>query len=524
VRLAELFADVPGSRILGNPDVEISDVTYRSDRACPGCLFFCVPGFVRDGHDFGADAAARGAAALCVERPLDVAVPLAIVPSVRRAMGQAAAAFFGQPSSRLRIAGITGTNGKTTSAFLTAHLLDRAGLRSGLMGTVERRVGGRSYPAGRTTPEAIDVQRDLAAMVAAGDRAAVMEVSSHALDLGRVLGVSFSAIAFTNLTQDHLDYHHTLDAYFDAKTRLFLDPEFAAGKPVAVINVNDPFGRRLARRLQADTARPPRLLAFSSVRSPGGWDPDLELSAFEMDSSGIRGRLVLRGRALGLLRAAGQPVGAGGAGRAGEVERTLKTGLVGRFNVDNLLTALGLGLGFGLDLDVMLAAVAGFTGVPGRMERVDAGQGFAVLVDYAHTPDSIANVLRTARSITSGRLVALIGCGGDRDKGKRPKMGREAEIGADIVIVTSDNPRSEDPRAIIEDILAGLERPDEAVVEPDRKAAIETALREARAHDVVLILGKGHESGQEFAGGRSIPFDDRQVARRVLAELLEQRR
>jgi UDP-N-acetylmuramoyl-L-alanyl-D-glutamate--2,6-diaminopimelate ligase len=426
---------------------------------------------------------------------------------VRNAMGPAASVFYGRPSRRLLTAGITGTNGKTTSAFLTAHLLDHAGLSAGLMGTVERRIGGRSLPAGRTTPEALDIQRDLAGMVSAGDKSVVMEVSSHALDLGRALGIEFDAVAFTNLTQDHLDYHKTIAEYFAAKCRLFLAPEFTSHSTVAVINVDDPYGLDLARRCARQ-----RVISLSTRPQLEGWGrPDLEWSDYSMEAGGTLGTIVFRGTALRREQCE--------AGDAVAVERPLKaaTHLLGVFNVSNTLTALGLGLGLGLEPAAMVQALADFKGVPGRMEAVDAGQAFTVLVDYAHTPDSVSNVLRTARGFTTGRLISVIGCGGDRDRGKRPLMGREAERTADLVIVTSDNPRSEDPLAIIADITAGLELPGRAVVQPDRRLAIREAVRQARPGDVVMILGKGHESGQEFAG-KTLPFDDRQVAREALEE------
>jgi len=500
VRLSDLFAGVEGRRRAGAADVAIDSLSYRSDQAGPGCLFFCVPGFVRDGHDFAADAVARGAVALCVERPLDLPVPQVVVPSVRAAMGPVASTFYGHPSSKLATVGITGTNGKTTSAFLTAHLLDRAGRPCGLMGTVERRAGGRTFPAGRTTPEALDIQRDLAQMVEAGDKAAVMEVSSHALDLGRARGIDFRVVAFTNLTQDHLDYHKTLEEYFLAKSRLFLDAEFTPERTVAVINIDDAYGRRLAEQCGER-----RVITFSTTAQIPGREPaHLEMSDYSMDGGGTRGTLVLRGPAA--------PAG------VAEARVEVSTRLVGAFNVANTLTALSIGLGLGLDVEQMLLAVRDFSGVPGRMESVDAGQDFAVLVDYAHTPDSVANVLRTAREVTAGRLIAVLGCGGDRDKTKRPLMGREAEKAADLVVITSDNPRSEDPLAIIADIVGGLESPQKAMVQPDRRRAIASALEEAQPGDVVLILGKGHESGQEFAR-ETIPFDDRQVAREALTAL-----
>ncbi len=510
VRLSDLFAGVEGWRVVGAADPGITTLSYRSDQVVPGALFFCVAGFARDGHDFASDAVARGAAALCVERQLDLPVTQVVVRSVRRAMGLVAATFYGRPSSKLLTVGITGTNGKTTSAFLAAHLLDMAGLRAGLMGTVERRIGGRVLPAGRTTPEALDVQHDLAQMVEAGDRAAVMEVSSHALDLGRALGIEFDVVAFTNLTQDHLDYHKTLEDYFGAKCRLFLDPDFAREQTCAVINVDDPFGLQLAKMSVRD-----RVISCAVSGSVPGWGTaDLEWSDYQIDQSGTRGTLVVRGSAAKRVT---------GPADEGHIRLEIATRLMGSFNVANTLTALGIGLSLGLDLERMLAALRGFRGVPGRMETVDAGQDFAVLVDYAHTPDSVRNVVETARDFSGGRLISVLGCGGDRDRGKRPLMGREAEKVSDIVIVTSDNPRTEDPLAIIADITAGLESPHAAIVQPDRRLAIGAAVSAARAGDVVLILGKGHESGQEFAEG-TVPFDDREVAREALLALRGSRR
>ena len=503
VRLIDLFAAVSNWSVEGAADTTVSSLVYRADEASPGSLFFCVPGFTHDGHDYASLAVERGAVALCCERRLPLPVPQVIVPSVREVMGPAAATFYGRPSSQLLTVGITGTNGKTTSAFLVASLLDHAGIPAGLMGTVERRIGGKVLPAGRTTPEALDIQRDLALMLAGGNRAAVMEVSSHALELGRVRGVDFRVTAFTNLTQDHLDFHETLDRYFAAKSRLFLDPELA-GQAVAVINVADSFGRQLAERYA-----PGRTLTFSPVPSTQSIPAaDLEMSGYRMTAEGTSGVLVLRGRAAERV-----------SGSAREIRLEVASPLVGAFNVANVLTTLGIGVALGLELEGMLEAVRLFRGVPGRMEAVDVGQDFAVFVDYAHTPDSVRNVLRTAREITAGRLIAVLGCGGNRDKKKRPLMGREAEEAADLVVITSDNPRREDPLAIIADILAGLKRPEQAVVEPDRRLAIKAAFEKARAGDVVMILGKGHETGQEFAD-RVVPFDDRQVARELLEELL----
>ena len=490
--------------MVGDPSIAISALSYRSSQVGPGHLFFCVPGFVRNGHDFAPEAVGRGGSAVCVERVLDVDCPQAVVPSVRAAMGEAAAVFFGRPSAQMLTVGITGTNGKTTSAYLTAFLLERAGIPSGLVGTVETRIGGIGSPAERTTPEAVDIQRDLARMVEAGDRAAVMEVSSHALDLGRANGITFVAVAFTNLTQDHLDYHGTLEQYFTAKCRLFTDPAFTRGLPVAVVNVDDPFGKRLARRLD-----PERLLTFSLES-----DADIQASDMVLEPTGTFATLTLRGRALVRAVDAGSTL----PGDGDELRLPVVSPLLGRFNVANLLTAVGLGLGLGLNAEHMLKVLTDFPGVPGRMERVDGGQPFTVLVDYAHSPDGVENALRAARAVAPQRVIALIGCGGDRDRDKRPKMGRAAEEWSDLAVITSDNPRSEDPVAIIEQILAGLDRPQSAVVEPDRRLAIKKALEAARPGDMVLILGKGHESGQQFRD-RTIPFDDRHVAMEVLDQL-----
>lgn len=511
VRLADLFRDVEGFRIVGDPSLDVTSLSYRSSGVGPGHLFFCVPGFVRDGHEFAPEAVSRGAVALCVERELALSIAQVVVPSVRWAMGPVASCLYEHPSARLPTIGITGTNGKTTTAFLTAFLFAEAGRRAGLLGTVERRMGGVVFPAERTTPEPVDIQQDLAFMVDAGDQAAVMEVSSHALDLGRVAGVSFAAVAFTNLTQDHLDYHGTIDAYFTAKSRLFLEPRFAKNRPVSVVNVDDAFGRVLAERLPPD-----RLLTVSCGRVEGAHTPDLELVGLVTDDTGLHGTLTVRGRALAsVMRAQGRPVN-----RGEELQRPFRSTLLGRYNAENAMVALAIGVGLGLDLDGMVDCLPLFPGVPGRLERVDAGAPFMVVVDYAHTPDSVENVLRMARGVATGRLVTVVGCGGDRDRGKRPLMGRAAEQGSDILVVTSDNPRSEGPEAIISDIVAGLEHPTDAVVEVDRRAAIGYALRAAHAGDIVLILGKGHEGGQEFAD-HVVPFDDRLVAREILEDLVE---
>jgi UDP-N-acetylmuramoyl-L-alanyl-D-glutamate--2,6-diaminopimelate ligase len=478
--------------------VEVTRLAYDSRQVAPGTLFFCVSGFQRDGHDFAADASGRGAVALVVERPLGLGVPEVLVESARAAMGPAAARFYGHPSRRLRVVGVTGTNGKTTTAFLTHALLEETGERCGLLGTVKSVIAGVEHPVTRTTPEAIDLQADLRAMLDGGDSACAMEVSSHALALGRAEGLQFAGAIFTNLTQDHLDFHPTMEDYFLAKRRLFAPgaPGGDAGAEefpapgVSVVNVGDPYGRRLAGELPAPVTfaldEPADYSASDIVTGPAGCRATLHT-----------------------------PVG----------DRTLRLPLPGRFNVANALGALAATHALGGDLDVLLGALERGVRVPGRFEPVDEGQGFAVLVDYAHTPDSLENVLRAARELASGRVICVFGAGGDRDRGKRPQMGAIVARLAEVVVVTSDNPRSEEPAAIIEQIMAGITsdvRPaDAAPVESlvDRRAAIARVLELARAGDVVVIAGKGHEQGQELADGLKLPFDDVTVARLALREL-----
>jgi UDP-N-acetylmuramoyl-L-alanyl-D-glutamate--2,6-diaminopimelate ligase len=380
-------------------------------------------------------------------------------------MAVAADEFFQRPTEQLVVAGITGTNGKTTTAFLVHSIFEAAGMRPGLIGTIESRVGGEPRPAVRTTPEAIDLQRTFRAMLDAGDRSCVIEATSHGSVLRRLERVRFDALAFTNLTQDHLDFHASMDDYYDAKRRLFTEHEPA---PAAAVNVGDEWGRRLADELRSLNRAP--LLTYGLV-------DDAELRWEDVD---------------------------------------VETRLHGRFNRENILAAVALSRLLGVPAAAIEEGLTRVSGVPGRFESVDEGQPFTVLVDYAHTPDSLANVLRTARELGGGQLICVFGCGGDRDRGKRPEMGRIASELADVAIVTSDNPRSEDPLAIIEEILAGVA--EDVRVEPDRRVAIAQAVEQAGEHDVVVIAGKGHEQGQEFADGK-VPFDDREVAREALRRL-----
>jgi UDP-N-acetylmuramoyl-L-alanyl-D-glutamate--2,6-diaminopimelate ligase len=470
MRLAQVIAGAPAEA----RDIEVTDLAYDDRVVAPGALFFCVRGFTRDGHDYASDAIARGAVALVVERPLDLGVPEIRVASVRDAMAPAAAAFYGDPTARLQVVGVTGTNGKTTTAFLVRALLQAGGRQAGLLGTVKSIVGGEERPVERTTPEAIDLQRTFREMLGGGDAACSIEVSSHALELHRADAVHFAAAIFTNLTQDHLDFHKTMEDYFNAKQRLF-----ALAPRVPVVNVDDPYGARLAAELE-------RPVTFAIERDAGYRATQVE--------TGLGGsRFVVR---------------------TGAAELEVASPLRGRFNVYNVLGALATAIELGVAPETAVAAIESAGQVPGRFELVDEGQGFAVLVDYAHTPDSLENVLAAARALADGRLHVVFGCGGDRDRGKRPQMGEIAMRLADRVIVTSDNPRSEAPEAIIAEILVGAGS--DVPWQVDRRAAIAEAIAGAHAGDVVVIAGKGHEQGQEFEAGRKIPFDDVTVAREVL--------
>ena len=481
IELEILTQAVGPARTVNAAPADVTDLAYDARRVAAGALFFCVPGFKADGHDFAAEAVARGAVALVVEREVAVSVPQLVVPDSRTAMALAADAFFGRPTRELAVAGVTGTNGKTTAAHLLFSILAAAGRRPGLLGTVESRIGGERRAVTRTTPEAIDLQRAFREMVDAGDRSCAMEASSHASALERLLGVRFAALAFTNLTQDHLDFHGTMEAYFEAKRRLFVERDPDGGLPPAAVNVGDPYGRRLADELRALGEKP---LTFGFVA-----DAAVRADRLELSPSGAR--FVSDG-----------------------LEVT--TRLRGRFNVENVLASIAAGRLLAVPDEAIVAGVKHVTGVPGRFEPVDEGQPFTVLVDYAHTPEALANVLREARSLARGRLLCVFGCGGDRDRAKRPLMGEVAASLADVVVVTSDNPRSEDPLAIIAEILEGAG--DGVEVEPDRTLAVRRAVALAEEGDVVVIAGKGHEQGQELVN-RTIPFDDCEVAREALRRI-----
>jgi UDP-N-acetylmuramoyl-L-alanyl-D-glutamate--2,6-diaminopimelate ligase len=463
----------------GAPEVKITGLAYSSQSVTPGALFFCVPGFKADGHDFAPAAVERGAAALVCQRPLGLGVPEVVVSDVRAAMAPAAARFYGDPTAELDVVGITGTNGKTTTAFLVRHLLEADGRGCGLLGTVKRIVGGMEEDVERTTPEAIDLQATFRRMLESGDRACAMEVSSHALALGRVAGIRFACRVFTNLTQDHLDFHETMDAYFAAKRRLFDDPG------ASVVNVDDAYGRRIAAEVDCVT--------FAIDR-----EADYRARDVEFDLAGSR-------------FVCDTPDGS----------FELESPLPGLFNVQNVLAAVAAARSLDVPAATVADALPGFGRVPGRFEPVDEGQDFGVLVDYAHTPDSLENVLRAARELTRGRLHVVFGAGGDRDRGKRPLMGGVARRLADRVLVTSDNPRNEEPEAIIDQVVEGAGPDTEREV--DRRRAIALAVETAGPGDVVVIAGKGHEQGQEFENGRKEPFDDCSVAREALRARLGMR-
>jgi len=479
VRLADVAA-VVGADVRGDPQTLVRDAAYDSRAVPAGSLFFCIPGAVVDGHDFAPQAVAAGAGALVVERPLDLDVAQVTVGSVRTAIGPMAAELFGQPGAAMTLVGVTGTNGKTTSTYLLEAVFRAVGWTPGVIGTTGLRIDGEPGPLARTTPEAPDLQRLLARMRAAGVGAVAMEISSHALAQHRADGVVVDVALFTNLSQDHLDFHASMEGYFAAKAMLFTPSHARQG----VVNADDPWGRRLLI------------------------DPSIPITTFALDASAdVRARAIeVRHDGVGFT-VDGIHVG---------------SALRGRFNASNCLGVLAVASALGIPLADAAAAVASVPLVPGRMEPVEAGQGFAVVVDYAHTADSILNVLRGARALAAGRVIVVFGCGGDRDRAKRPIMGRTAAEEAELTIVTSDNPRSEDPAAIIEEIVAGMPPGARHFIEPDRRAAIGLAVHEARDGDIVVIAGKGHETYQEIDGA-VVPFDDRAVARDAIVARSESR-
>ncbi len=500
MKLRRIIGDVEVLSHRGDLDVEISDIFYDSRSVAAGGLFVAIKGFTVDGHRYIGDAVARGAAAVVVQEDLDL--PNAVVVRVkdsRAALGELADTFFGSPSMKLKLLGVTGTNGKTTVCYIVEEILKAAGMSPGVIGTINYRYAGKSFEPPHTTPESLDLVRLLSDMVNAGMSHAVMEVSSHALDLHRVDPCMFDTALFTNLTQDHLDYHQTMENYFASKARLFRELINRKKETTSVINADDPWGKRLIDETKG------------SVMTYGMGDgADIRPTTLTADTRGVRGEGI-------------SPFG----------KFRFESNLLGKHNVYNLLAALGGVLGMGIDLETAVSGINRQIVVPGRLEPVEGADDISVLVDYAHTDDALANVLSTLAPLTKKRLITVFGCGGDRDRKKRPKMATAAAAKSHKVIVTSDNPRTEDPAAIIEDILVGFTGtgcvrvdPDSPLWEdtrkvytviPDRREAVRFAVSQARDGDIVLIAGKGHEDYQ-IIGTTKYPFDDRIEAKKAVEE------
>jgi UDP-N-acetylmuramoyl-L-alanyl-D-glutamate--2,6-diaminopimelate ligase len=496
MRLDQLLLGWTGLEVSGPTAVEISAVGHDSRGITPGSLFVCIRGFRQDGHAYIADAAARGAVAVMVERdPATLAIPEGMtvirVPDSRVGLAFAACRFFDNPSASLCLIGVTGTNGKTTSTYLTEAILAAAGRTVGLLGTIEYRCGSVTFPGERTTPESSDLQALLARMRALGAWGAVMEVSSHSLSLHRVDGCEFDLAILTNLTQDHLDFHGTMQAYAEAKAQLFQMLGTGRRKPgeaLAVLNADDPWAPFMAQATRAPVIR------YGITATA-----DIRVREMSLTLAGIWAR-------------ADSPWG----------QFTIESALVGQHNLANILGVAGGCLHLGVTREQLEAGIRNLRAVPGRFEKVELGQPFGVVVDYAHTPDALERVLTFAREFAAGRLIALFGCGGDRDRTKRPLMGEVAARLSNFVVVTSDNPRSEDPAAILAEIEVGVKKvsgvAEGYVTIPDRREAIASALARAQPGDLVVVAGKGHETYQVLRD-RTIPFDDRVVAREVLAAL-----
>ena len=484
--LGSLLKGVETLSVSGPLSPIVANLSLDSRRVVPGALFFAIKGAHVDGARYVVEAISRGAVAVVSESPRPAAVSQVTwvrVPNVRRALAEMSRRFYRHPENALRIFGVTGTNGKTTVATLLQYLLKGAGTPTGLIGTVQYDLGARTLPAYRTTPESLELYALFDRMRAEGCRAVAMEISSHAIAQERVFGLPVEIAAFTNLTQDHLDYHGTLESYFETKLKLF-DGGVGVAPKHAVVNKDDPYGRVLCARLPASVAR-----------TTFGISPDAD------------------------VRAESVSLNAGGSvfeviwpeGRA-----TVRTSLPGLYNVSNILTVLAMGRAAGFDIAAWIKPIADFSGVPGRMERIDVGQPFNVFVDYAHTDDALNNALRMLRDVTRGRLLVVFGCGGNRDRAKRPRMVRAVQKWADLAWATADNPRKEPLAQIFDDMRAGVEAPDRIRRIDDRREAIAAAFENACPLDTVLIAGKGHETYQEFAD-TVIPFDDRQVARELLS-------
>ncbi len=488
---SELRSKISNARVICSADADITGITYDSRQVEHGFLFVAMKGGSFDGHYFIGGALNAGAVAIVAEREIaDVAsrgVPYVVVPNGRVAMGEIAAPFYSYPSREMKLIGVTGTSGKTTVTHLVQSIFNASGSPAGLIGTLGARIGDELIETKRTTPESIDLQGILRMMVDRGVKVAAMEVSSHGLYQGRSLGCEFDCGVFTNIARDHLDFHKTPEAYLDAKLILFRDYPAMSNKTFhAAINADDPSAGKVIAATKG------KIITFG-VES----EADIRASDIVVTDKKVEFGMTYRNRSARVIL----PLG-------------------GWFNVYNALSASAAAIALGLDLGIVVEGLAAVRRVPGRFESIECGQKFGVIVDYAHTPDELENVLRTAKSLTQNRLISVFGCGGDRDRGKRPIMGRIGAELSDIVVITSDNPRSEDPNAIIEDILQGIpeQKLAKVYVVVDRKEAISEALTRAQAGDLVVIAGKGHENYQIFAD-RTIRFDDREVAREILAEL-----
>jgi UDP-N-acetylmuramoyl-L-alanyl-D-glutamate--2,6-diaminopimelate ligase len=487
MQLKTLVTAIPVRQVIGPLDRAVESIAYDSRRVQRNGLFVALRGEKTDGHDYVGQAIEKGAIAIVTEREEKHArATTVVVENTRTAMADLAATFYGFPIRKLKLAGVTGTNGKTTTTFLIKHICDKAGLRCGLIGTVRYEIGERILPATRTTPESLDLQDLFAQIVNAGCKAAAMEVSSHAIEQARTRGLEWDAAVFTNLTQDHLDFHGTMERYFDAKAKLFtqLAAQQQKRKPVAIVNIDDRYGEQLLSRIDKNIA----VVTYGmSARA------DFRASNYRMELGGTSYQLDANGK-----------------------NYLVRVPLIGRFNVANSLAALAASHALGVGLREAVLSLGKSPQVPGRLEAVPAKRQFQVFVDYAHTPDALLNVLKTLRELGPRRLIVVFGCGGDRDRQKRPLMAAVVDQNADHAIITSDNPRKEDPEAIIAEVEKGFRSNHyEKVV--DRTAAIRRAIELAQPRDVVLIAGKGHENYQEFAD-HTVPFDDIQVARRALED------
>ncbi len=496
MQLKFVLSKIRTLRVSGSLETEVSSVRYDSREAHAGSIFVALAGEHADGHKFIPQAIANGASAIVVARgrvdavPLECSASIVEVEDSRVALAEISAIVYGNPTFRLKLAGVTGTNGKTTTAWLIKHLCDKNDLRSGLIGTVHYDTGLRITEAARTTPEASDLQEIFGEMRLAHCRAAAIEVSSHAIAQDRIRGLEFDAAVFTNLTQDHLDFHGTMEAYYGAKTRWFtelLPLQRKKRTPVSIVNIDDRYGAQLAPRLERQGAQ---LMTFGqSARAT------FRANDIKFDFSGTTYSLEHGGKSF-----------------------LVRVPLIGTFNVYNSLAALAAAAALGVPLRHAVAALATAPAVPGRLQPVPARKQYQVFVDYAHSPDALSNVLRTLRDLKPARLITVFGCGGDRDRAKRPLMARAAEEYSDLCIATSDNPRSEDPLAILADVEKGfLEKPFEVI--SDRRQAIQRAVTLAAPRDIVLIAGKGHETYQEISG-QKFPFDDVQVAAAAITDRL----